>query len=96
MKESLEDKKTKRYGTFIGVLRAVYARDERLYKFVCESLPSEALKLKALSLPRPFHSKDNMNRRPETILAIRLAPGRCCEPFELEVVKYGQGGKSEV
>ena len=33
-----EDKKTNRYGTFIKALRAVMARDVRLYKFVVERL----------------------------------------------------------
>ena len=71
-------------------------------KFVCERLPynkrlgSDCAKLRHISLPRRFHSKNKMNRRPETILAIRLAPRRCCETFKLEVVKYGQGAKIEV
>ena len=55
MKESLKDKKTKRYGTFIGVLGAVYAKDERLYKFVCEKLPpkrAEGIK-RQISGPTP-------------------------------------------
>ena len=43
LKAVLADKDTNRCRTFIRELRAVSARDERLYNFVCESLPSDAL-----------------------------------------------------
>ena len=43
LQAALADKDTKRYRTFIRELRGVSARDERLYNFVCESLPSDAL-----------------------------------------------------
>ena len=43
MKVAMEDKNSKRYRNFIRELRVVFFRDERLYNFVCESLPSDAL-----------------------------------------------------
>ena len=43
MKAALADKNSNRYRIFIRELRAVSARDERLFNFVCESLPSDAL-----------------------------------------------------
>ena len=43
MKAALEDKNSSRYRIFISELRAVFLRDERLYNFVCESVPSRAL-----------------------------------------------------
>ena len=43
MTVALEDKNSKRYRNFIRELRVVFGRDERLYNFVCESLPSDAL-----------------------------------------------------
>ena len=43
MKVALEDKYSIRYRNFIKVLRLVFARDERLYNFVCERVPSDAL-----------------------------------------------------
>ena len=60
MNAALEDKNSSRYRIFLKELRAVFARDERLYKFVCERLPSQALKWQALGLPKAFHSKENM------------------------------------
>ena len=39
MKAALEDKNSDRYRRFMKDLRAVFDRDERLYKFVNESLP---------------------------------------------------------
>ena len=38
MKAALEDKNSSRYRNFIRELRAVFARDERLYNLVCESV----------------------------------------------------------
>ena len=43
MKFALEDKNSRRYHGFIKQLKMVFARDERLYNFVCESVPSDAL-----------------------------------------------------
>ena len=43
MKAALEDKNSNRYRIFIRELRGVFLRDERLYNFVCESVPSDAL-----------------------------------------------------
>ena len=43
MKAELAVKKSNQYQSFIKKLRAVFARDERLYNFVCESLPKNAL-----------------------------------------------------
>ena len=37
-------KSSKRYQSSITELRAVFAKDERLYNFVCERLPSDAVK----------------------------------------------------
>ena len=35
MKVALDDKNSRQYRNFISELRAVFARDERLYNFVC-------------------------------------------------------------
>ena len=43
MKVALKDKNSMRYRKFIRELRVVFGRDERLYNFVCESVPSDAL-----------------------------------------------------
>ena len=43
MKVALEDKNSRRYRNFIKQLKIVFSRDERLYNFVCESIPSDAL-----------------------------------------------------
>ena len=43
VKAALADKHTYRYRNFVTELRALSARDERLYKFVWESLPLDAL-----------------------------------------------------
>ena len=93
----MADKNTYRYRNFVTELRALSARDERLYNFVWESLPLDALddiksdisapiqakkrgpekrekrgrkrlpleycsywRLKALGLPKQFHTEENM------------------------------------
>ena len=45
MKFALEDKNSLRYRGFIKQLRILFARDERLYNFVSESVPSDALEV---------------------------------------------------
>ena len=42
-KAALEERKSNRYRIFMIELRAVYARDERLYNFVCECVASDVL-----------------------------------------------------
>ena len=43
MKAALEDKNSNLYRNFIEELRIVFARDERLYNFVCERVPPDSL-----------------------------------------------------
>ena len=68
MKAALEDKNSNRYRNFITELKALFARDERLCNFVCESLPSDAVEdfKREISVANSSQSK-RMQRNRRTV-----------------------------
>ena len=68
MKAALADKNTNRYRTFIRELRAVSGRDERLYNFVCESVPSDALEDIKTQISAPTQAKQREQEFLEHVL----------------------------
>ena len=63
MKAALEDKNSSRYRIFIRELRALFLRDERLYNFVCERVPSGALEGIKTQISGPMRAKESGHRK---------------------------------